>query len=146
MDAASFPILSYAGNCQAQGDLEGMLAMHGVTRPFALSLDWSRDGVAAEGRLARADWGMTAMPLLGGRTVRIRVTVPLAGGRQAGQPSRDRRLDPLRRATDHSHANEQSRAEHRSPTSPSKITSASCCGGRTSGTWRCSPRAWRMPS
>ena len=33
----------------------------------------------AEGRLVRAEWGMTAMPLLGGRTVRIRVTVPLAG-------------------------------------------------------------------
>jgi polyisoprenoid-binding protein YceI len=88
MDAASFPILSYAGNCRAQGDLEGMLAMHGVTRPFALSIDWSGERVAAEGRLARADWGMTAMPLLGGRTVRIRVTVPLAGGgKQVSHPA-----------------------------------------------------------
>jgi hypothetical protein len=51
--------------------------MHGVARPFELSLDWNRDGVVAEGRLVRAEWGMTAMPALGGRTVRIRVAVPL---------------------------------------------------------------------
>jgi polyisoprenoid-binding protein YceI len=82
MDAASFPVLSYDGTCAAREDLEGMLAMHGITRPFALSLSWSADGVVAEGRLLRADWGMTAMPLLGGRTVRIRVAVPLAGSRQ----------------------------------------------------------------
>ena len=88
MDAAGFPVLSYTGSCQAPGNLEGMLAMHGVTRPFALSLAWDRDGVVAEGRLLRADWGMTAMPLLGGRTVRIRVTVPLAGGRgQVSHPA-----------------------------------------------------------
>ena len=59
-----------------------MLAMHGVTQPFALSLDWNGDGVVAEGRLVRAEWGMTAMSFLGGRTVRIRVTVPLAGSRE----------------------------------------------------------------
>jgi polyisoprenoid-binding protein YceI len=79
MDAASFPTLSYVGSCAAQSDLDGMLAMHGVTRPFTLSLSWGRDNVVAEGRLLRADWGMTAMSLMGGRTVRIRVAVPLAG-------------------------------------------------------------------
>ena len=71
--------------------------MHGVTRPFTLSLDWNPDGVVAEGRLVRADWGMTAMPLLGGRTVRIRVDGAArtpAGSRAA---IRDRRLDPARR-------------------------------------------------
>ena len=78
MNAASFPVLSYAGSCAAQGDLDGMLA----TRPFALSVSWGRDRVVAEGRLLRADWGMTAMPLMGGRTVRIRVAVPLAGNRE----------------------------------------------------------------
>jgi polyisoprenoid-binding protein YceI len=88
LDAASFPDLSYAGSCEARGTLDGNLAMHGVTRPFALSLAWDRDGVVAEGRLLRADWGMTAMPLMGGRTVRIRVRVPLAGGReQASHPA-----------------------------------------------------------
>jgi polyisoprenoid-binding protein YceI len=88
LDAAGFPDLSYAGSCQSGGDLAGNLAMHGVTRPFALSLAWDRNGVVAEGRLLRADWGMTAMPLTGGRTVRIRVAVPLAGGReQASHPA-----------------------------------------------------------
>ena len=82
MDAVSFPVLSYFGSCASPGGLDGMLAMHGISRPFALSLDWGRDGVVAEGRLLRADWGMTAMPLMGGRTVRIRVAVPLAGGRE----------------------------------------------------------------
>ena len=56
--------------------------MHGVTRPFELSLTWSRNAVVAEGRLVRADWGMTSMSVLGGRTVRIRVTVPLVGTSQ----------------------------------------------------------------
>jgi polyisoprenoid-binding protein YceI len=76
MDAASFPSLTYAGACQGP-ELHGTLGMHGVVRPFELSLDWGQAGVVAEGRLRRADWGMTAMPILGGRTVRIRVTVPL---------------------------------------------------------------------
>jgi polyisoprenoid-binding protein YceI len=80
MDAARYPSLRYTGRCQPPDDLQGMLDMHGVTRPFTLSLDWDwdRDRVVAEGRLLRADWGMTALPLLGGRTVRIRVSVPLA--------------------------------------------------------------------
>ena len=81
LDTASFPHLSYAGTCEAKG-LGGMLAMHGITRPFSLSLTWNGDGVVAEGRLQRADWGMTAMPVRGGRTVRIRVAVPLAGGNE----------------------------------------------------------------
>jgi polyisoprenoid-binding protein YceI len=81
MDAARFPELNYTGTCGPTG-LTGMLAMHGVTKPFALSVDWKGDGVVAEGRLVRAEWGMTAMSFLGGRTVRIRVTVPLAGSRE----------------------------------------------------------------
>ncbi len=78
MDAAVFPTLSYVGSCEPSG-LGGMLAMHGVSRPFPLSLSWKPDLVVAEGRLLRADWGMTGMPLVGGRTVRIRVAVPLTG-------------------------------------------------------------------
>ncbi len=81
MDATSFPGLSYTGECQADG-VRGDLLMHGVTRAFTLSLDWRPDTVVAEGRLVRAEWGMTARPLLGGRTVRIRVTVPLPGLRE----------------------------------------------------------------
>jgi polyisoprenoid-binding protein YceI len=76
MDAAHFPSLDYAGDCREQG-MAGLLGMHGVRRPFELALSWSRDRVGAEGRLRRAEWGMTAMPILGGRTVRISVSIPL---------------------------------------------------------------------
>lgn len=76
MDAPSFPTLAYSGSCQPPG-IGGMLGLHGVTRPFQLSLIWSPDRVVAEGRLRRADWGMTAMPIVAGRTVRIQVSVPL---------------------------------------------------------------------
>ena len=83
MDVSRYPLLTYAGACRDNG-LGGLLAMHGVTRPFELSLDWTDEGVVAEGRLVRADWGMTERPLLGGRTVRIRVAVPLAGSQKQG--------------------------------------------------------------
>ncbi len=83
LDAARFPVLAYDGACDAEG-LTGQLAMHGVTRLFALTLDWEPDAVTAVGRLRRADWGMTARPLLGGFTVRITVTVPLPAPPQSG--------------------------------------------------------------
>ena len=38
MDAPHFPTLTYSGACQPSG-LSGMLGLHGVTRPFQLSLD-----------------------------------------------------------------------------------------------------------
>lgn len=76
LDAAQFPALAYHGACSADG-LTGVLSMHGVTRPFSLTLDWEKSAVAAVGQLLRADWGMTARPLLGGSTVRIAVAVPL---------------------------------------------------------------------
>jgi polyisoprenoid-binding protein YceI len=78
LDAARFPSMTYEGACDARG-LGGRLGMHGITNAFELSLTWSGDEVVAEGRLLRADWGMTAMPILGGRTVRIRVSVHLSG-------------------------------------------------------------------
>ena len=77
IDAPRFPTLTYSGACQKSG-LSGMLGLHGITRPFQLSLAWSPDRVVAEGQLVRADWGMIAMPIVAGRTVRIQVTVPLA--------------------------------------------------------------------
>lgn len=76
MDAPRFPTLRFDGQCEA--DLvRGQLNLHGVTRPFALDLDWTPRAVIAEGRLRRAEWGMTARPLVGGSTVRITVQVPL---------------------------------------------------------------------
>ncbi len=76
MDAAKFPTLQFGGVCQQPG-LAGMLAMHGVSHPFALDMDWERDAVTAQGRLRRAEWGMTAKQLIGGATVRITVRTAL---------------------------------------------------------------------
>ncbi len=77
MDAPNYPLLQFAGRCTGR-EIGGMLAMHGVTHRCALSLDWRQNEVVAEGHIVRADWGISAMPLLAGKTVRIRVSVPLA--------------------------------------------------------------------
>ena len=76
LDVTHYPSLTYTGSCNGD-QVSGALGMHGVTAPFPLSLTWSADGVQAEGRLARAEWGMTALPLLAGRTIVIRVAIPL---------------------------------------------------------------------
>lgn len=76
LDTEHFPLVVYRGSCTATG-LQGQLSMHGVTRPFALALDWGAAHLVATGSLQRADWGMTARRLLGGDTVRITVTLPL---------------------------------------------------------------------
>ena len=83
LDAARYPTLTFEGACDAAG-LDGQLAMHGVTRPLVLSLDWARASLTALGRLQRADWGMTAAPMLAGPTVRIEVSAHLAEARHAG--------------------------------------------------------------
>jgi polyisoprenoid-binding protein YceI len=85
MDAAQFPSLAFTGACQPPG-IGGSLGLHGVTRPFSLSLRWGPNRVVAEGQLRRADWGMTAMPILAGQTVRIMVSAPLTG---SPRPDRD---------------------------------------------------------
>lgn len=82
MDVARFPSLTYQGKCEANG-VAGKLNMHGVDRAFVLALAWSPGKVDAEGRLVRADWGMTARPVLGGRTIRIRVKVALPDSHRA---------------------------------------------------------------
>jgi polyisoprenoid-binding protein YceI len=76
MDAASFPLLRFAGRCTGR-DIGGTLTMHGVSHDCLLSLDWRPNEVVAEGHIVRADWGISAMPLLAGKTVRIRVAVPV---------------------------------------------------------------------
>lgn len=82
LDAARYPALAFQGACNGAG-LDGRLAMHGVSRPFALALNWQRQSVSAVGRLQRGDWGMTALPILAGSTVRIDVSVHLAAPRHA---------------------------------------------------------------
>jgi polyisoprenoid-binding protein YceI len=76
MDAASFPWLRFAGRCSGR-NIGGMLTMHGVSNDCLLPLDWRPNELVAEGHIVRADWGISAMPLLAGKTVRIRVAVPL---------------------------------------------------------------------
>jgi polyisoprenoid-binding protein YceI len=82
LDAARYPSLAFQGVCAGDG-LDGRLAMHGVSRPFALALNWRHQSVNAVGRLQRGDWGMTALPILAGSTVRIDVSVHLAAPRHA---------------------------------------------------------------
>jgi polyisoprenoid-binding protein YceI len=77
MDASRFPSLAFSGTCQAD-TIGGNLTLHGISGPFQLHLAWDGDHIVAEGSLLRAKWGMTAMPLMGGRTVRIRVSAPLS--------------------------------------------------------------------
>jgi polyisoprenoid-binding protein YceI len=79
MDVGRYPNLSYAGACTDDG-IEGQLTMHGITHPFALALRHEGTRLVAEGRLRRADWGMTARPLVGGSTVRIQVSLPRPEG------------------------------------------------------------------
>ena len=76
LDAARFPTLTYAGDCNAP-DVAGTLGMHGFSRPLTLSLDWDPARIVATGELRRDDWGMTAMPILAGHTIRIRVSISL---------------------------------------------------------------------
>ncbi len=87
MDTAQFPVLAFHGACQ--GDtVSGSLMLHGQSHPFALDLARSARGIVATGRLTRATWGITAHPLTGGSTIRIRVQIPdpLSGG-VPGSPS-----------------------------------------------------------
>jgi polyisoprenoid-binding protein YceI len=76
LNVTQFPSLAYTGSCGQTG-LQGNLDMRGVTHPFPLSLEWHDGKVEAEGRLQRAEWGMTALPGLAGRSIRIRVVVTL---------------------------------------------------------------------
>lgn len=86
MDAQHYPLLRFDGVCHSPG-IAGLLAMHGVTRPLSLEVEWGRDRIEATGRLQRADWGMTASPLLGGRTIRIGVSV-MTGASPAADTAR----------------------------------------------------------
>lgn len=78
LDAAHYPSLAFQGSCDRDG-LDGRLDMHGVNRPFGLALNWRQRSVNAVGNLHRGDWGMQALPVLAGPTVRIDVSVHIAG-------------------------------------------------------------------
>lgn len=77
LDAERFPALSYRGSCSGSDKIEGTLAMRGVSHALPLKLEHTDHRLTAEGDLDRRVWGMTAKPLMVGRTVRIRVIVRL---------------------------------------------------------------------
>lgn len=79
LDAGRYPALVFTGRCEGEA-VRGALTLHGVTRPFTLNVEREASGVAAVGRLVRAEWGITARPLVGGTTVRIKVRVKLPPG------------------------------------------------------------------
>ena len=75
MDAARFPDLTFDGRCQGE-TVTGALTMHGETHPLVLDVVRSGGMIVATGRIRRAEWGITGSALIGGPTIRIRVTVP----------------------------------------------------------------------
>jgi len=76
LDVAHYPAMAFSGACQA-GDVAGQLSLHGQSHPFTLDLERDGSRMTATGRLTRAQWGMTASPLTVGRTIRIRVELPM---------------------------------------------------------------------
>ena len=79
LDAAAYPHLTYQGSCVG-GRASGMLTMHGVTRHLDLTATRQGETVTAEGTLRRADYGVTGMPGLLGRSIRITFAVCLPDG------------------------------------------------------------------
>ena len=79
LDAGTYPTMAYRGRC-AEGGVQGDLTLHGQTHPLLLTLAREDDRLIATGIVRRADWGITARPILAGPTVRIRVSIPAIGG------------------------------------------------------------------
>lgn len=76
LDSARFPTIAFEGACEGNA-IQGQLDMHGVTRPFALTVDGSGPLSVAAGDLRRSEWGMEERRWLVGETIRITVTTPL---------------------------------------------------------------------
>ena len=77
--AAHHPAFAYGGSC-AGARLEGVLLLHGISRPLVLQVAMAGGRWVASGAMHRADWGMGARPLLAGPEVRLRVTAALPEG------------------------------------------------------------------
>jgi polyisoprenoid-binding protein YceI len=75
MDVARYPDVAFNGTCQGNA-VVGALTMHGETHPMTLDFVRSAGTIVATGRIQRAEWGITGSQLIGGPTIRIRVTVP----------------------------------------------------------------------
>ncbi len=76
LNAAAFPNMTYHGTCSG-GLATGLLTMHGATRPVSLSLVNDGAKMLARGDLHRQDFGLTGLPGLVGRTIRIAFAVTL---------------------------------------------------------------------
>jgi polyisoprenoid-binding protein YceI len=70
LDAARFPTLTYRGTCQNDA-IDGVLTLHGVSRPLRLPLRRGPAGWDISGAFRRDEWGITGRPLLAGMTVRL---------------------------------------------------------------------------
>ncbi len=79
LDAGTYPTMIYRGRC-AEGGVQGNLTLHGQTHPLLLTLAREDDRLIATGIIRRADWGITARPVVAGPTVRIRVSIPASNG------------------------------------------------------------------
>jgi polyisoprenoid-binding protein YceI len=89
LNAAQFPTMSYAGNCQGR-QTEGTLTLHGITRPVALYLTRRGGRVTGDGWLNRHDFEVNGMPHMVGPTIKIRfsTTLPML------QPAPGKQSDP----------------------------------------------------
>lgn len=73
LDAARFPTFTYRGTCHGDA-IDGVLTLHGVSRPLALKLRRDPTGWDITGAFRRDDWGITGRPLLAGMTVHLHLT------------------------------------------------------------------------
>lgn len=76
MDVAAFPRFELVGECRGS-TLEGTLLLHGVRKPISMAVTLKGDSWEASALIRRADWGITARPLLAGPEVRISVVAGL---------------------------------------------------------------------
>ncbi len=76
LDAAQFPTMSYTGTCRGT-QADGMLTLHGITRPFDLDMTRVGDRVTGEGRLNRHDYAVNGMPHMLGETIKIHFATTL---------------------------------------------------------------------
>jgi len=76
LDVTRHPAFAFDGACR-DGRLQGSLLLHGVTRPFALTVVVANGMWVATGTMRRADWGMGARPMMAGPEVRLRLSAAL---------------------------------------------------------------------
>jgi len=79
LNAPRFPTIAFTGGC-APSTTTGSLTLHGVTHPFALQVRQDGATMVATGHLDRIEFGITGLPFILGRDIRITVTVPAAAG------------------------------------------------------------------